>query len=209
MSQKVLLSFNEVSHRFGEEAWDLHQFSWKLHYGECVQIRCAREEQYMVLWRLLQKNLKPKQGMIEQLRPVTYSSDESIAARVNRQDSMNRALESKLFSEHLWADGKRRHVQNALGMLQIPLAERHKPLQRVASEPYQRFLALLFMTARVKLLLGRKMFAAMDEITLDFFEKWCPYYNGAVVILGDALQGNPVVDVVVEIDAKGQSKIYP
>ena len=207
MAQKVLLSFHEVSHRFADEAWDLQQFSWNLHYGECVQLTCERDEQYQALWRLLQKNLKPKYGSIEALRPVSYASDEAIASRLNPQATMNQTLQSKLFADHLWANGKRLHVQSALEALQIPLSERHKPIHRVAPVARQRFLALLFMAAQVKLLLGQKVFQTMDEVTLDFFQKWCPYFWGALVIFGEAFVGAGVVDVFVEIDATGQGRV--
>lgn len=207
MPQKVLLSFHEVSHRFGEEAWDLQQFSWNLHHGECAQVKCVRDEQYQVLWRLFQKNLKPKQGRLQEVRPVSYATDEAIAARLNRQENMNQALQSKLFSDHLWANGKRLHVQNALEALEIPLSERHKPIHRVNPVSCQRFLALLFMAARVKLLLGQKMFQVMDEVTLDFFRQWRPYFSGAVVIFGEGIVGEGIVDGVVEIDAEGRAQV--
>ncbi|MBF0276452.1 MAG: hypothetical protein HQM13_01615 [SAR324 cluster bacterium] len=184
MRKKVLFSFREVSHRIDDEAWDVRNFSWDLHLGERAVLYCQRPAQYEVLWRLMQRNLKPKHGVIEELRPVSTSSDQMISSRLNLSETMNRALESKLFEEHVWVEGKRMHVQSMMDQLQIPLSERHIPLQRVKPAILHRFQALLFMAARVQLLLARELPLQVDEITANALQGWHPYFPGTLIFFG-------------------------
>ncbi len=205
MYKKVLLTFRDISHRCDEEAWDVRDFSWKLHYGERIQLHCHRPEQYDVLWRLLERNLKPKQGTIEELHPVTWSSDQSINSRLNMNDTMNHALKSKLFEERPWIAGKRTHVQNLMDRLQIHLSERHQPLHGISPISLQRFQALLFMAARVQLLLGKQVFSSMDEITLPVFQEWNQNFCGALVLFGDA--SPPGVDLNTRITVQNDGTV--
>ncbi len=207
MRKKVLLDFREVNHWLDAEAWDLRDFSWKLHYGERVRLRCQRPTQYDVLWRLLQRNLKPKRGVIEELRSIPTSSDEMIASRVNQSETMNRALESKLFDEHLWINGRRVHVQAMMDRLEIPLAERHIPVRRVTPPVLHRFHALLFMAARVQLLLGRQLLPVMDRLTAQALRDWHPHFPGALVLFGDLPHSVDGFDTSLEVLADGSVEI--
>ncbi|MBF0287534.1 MAG: hypothetical protein HQM14_06920 [SAR324 cluster bacterium] len=203
MYKKILLTFREINHRCEEEQWDLRDFSWKLHYGERIQLHCHRPEQYDVLWRLLERNLKPKQGVIEELRPVTWSSNYTINSRLNMDDTMNDALQSKLFEERLWVAGKRTHVQNLMDRLQINLFERRQPLQTISSVSLQRFQALLFMAARVQLLLGKQLFHSMDETTSAVFQEWNQNFCGTLVISGSSPNSLIDFDTVITINKDG------
>ena len=207
MRKKVLFAFRDVTHWLDDEERDLRHFSWKLHAGERVHLRCQRPIQYEVLWRLLQRNLKPKQGVIEEIHPVSTSSDQMIASRVNLNETMKRALESKLFDDHLWVGGKRLHVHYMMDLLQIPLSERRLPLRRVTPVARQRFEALLFMAARVQLLLGRQLFTAIDALTLQVFEEWHPYFPGALIVLGDMPPSLKGFDTSIEVHADGKVEI--
>ena len=208
MRKKVLFAFREVNHWLDDEEWDLRDFSWKLHYGERVRLHCQRPTQYEVLWRLLQRNLKPKQGVIEEFRTISTSSDEMISSRVNLSGTMNRALESKLFEEHLWVSGKRMHVQTMMDRLQIPISERHIPVRRVAPPILHRFQALLFMAARVQLLLGKQLLPVMDDITTQVFQEWHPHFPGALVLFGDLPHFVDGFDTSLEVFADGRVEIH-
>ncbi|MGK5092561.1 hypothetical protein WDW89_11180 [Deltaproteobacteria bacterium TL4] len=181
--QKVLLTFESISHA-DYERWDIRDFSLALHQGERVWVQCEREEQYETVWRIFQRNLKPKEGRIEEIHPVFTSSDRSIAEHLNWDSTINANFNSRLFDDKTWIGARKIHVQNLLEELAISVELRHCSLRKVSDEIFNRYWALLFMIARTKLLLGRTLFAKLDALSLPLLEQWVPQHPGALVVFG-------------------------
>lgn len=201
--KKVLISFNKVSHGYEDEEWDLQDFSWKLHLGDRVHITCQKPKQYEVIWRLLYRNLKPKQGVIEELHTIPTSSDKMIKSRLNLQQTMSETLQSKLFNERIWLGGKKQHVLSIMDHLQIDLPSRHTPLYHLDESDFNRFHILLFIVARVQLFIGKDLIESMDETASSVFQEWVNNLPGSLVLFGNGCSHLPIYNISIKIDSEG------
>lgn len=207
MFKKVLLSFRGVSHQYEGDLWDLQNFSWRLFFGDRVWVQCQRQDQYELLWRLFQQNLKPKHGTIEEWHAIPFSSDEMIVSRLKPGNMLLEALESKLFNKRIWYGGHHIFLATLMEHLQIPLAERRIPYQKLSDVMKYRFHLLALMVARVQLLLVRRTFQQMDSLAWEVFKKWQSDYSGTVVGFGDDIPESDVWNVFLKVQTDGQVRI--
>lgn len=178
------MSFNGISHRW-EDEWDIRHFSWDLHSGERAWIKCSGPEQYEVLWRILQRNLKPKEGRVEEIHQVFTYTDDLIVNRLDRKANMYQALKSKLFEESVWIGGHRVLSTTLIDRLQIDIASRRLPLEEISEKEFNRFWAILFVTTKAKLLLSRSLFYKLDELSANLIKQWSQDFLGGLIVLGD------------------------
>ena len=206
MQKKVLLSFESISHNDGDE-WDIRHFSWKLHAGERVWIQCARDEQRQALWRIIQRNLKPKEGWVEEIHPVFTYSDELLASRLKWKKNMIQNLESLLFEEHVWIGNRRVFAPALFEYLCIDMPMRRMPLDELPKEIFHRYWGLLLVITKAKLLVVEKLFQELDNLSLQLIQEWQPSFAGALIVFGENSKYTEPFDTRLNVQADGRGEI--
>ena len=176
MNNKLLISCRNLGYSAtvaedysAETIWDICKLNLDLHAGEKISFYFKTEEQKSVLWRLFERNLKPKSGSLRISASTHIHTDQSLIDGLDKSSSLQKNLQSRLFEERPWFGGKRKSIDSLLHRLGLIGRIKFLPINDLSDQHLTRFWTLMLAATKTRIFMLDRLLPLLDEISMSFF----------------------------------------
>ncbi len=192
MNNKLLISCQNLGYSAtsaedfnAETKWDICKLNMDLHAGERISFYFKTEEQKSVLWRLLERKLKPKTGSLRISASTHIHSDQGLLDGLDKNSSLQKNLQSKLFEERPWFGGKRKTMDTLMYRLGLIGRIQYLPINDLSDQHLTRFLTLMLAAAKTRVFMLDRLLPLLDEISMSFLLEWMESFPGSIIVFGE------------------------
>jgi len=192
MNNKLLISCQNLCYSAtsaedfsAETMWDICKLNLDLRAGERISFYFKTEEQKIVLWRLLERKLKPKTGSLRISASTNIHTDQSLLDGLNKSSSLQENLQSRLFEERPWFGGKRKTLDTLMYRLGLIGRIQYLPVNELSDQHLNRFWTLMLAAAKTKVFMLDHLLPLLDEISMSFFLEWMESFPGSIIVFGE------------------------
>ena len=192
MNNKLLISCRNLGYSVtsaedfsAETMWDICKLNLDLHAGERISFYFKTEEQKNVLWRLFERKLKPKTGSLRISASTHIHTDQSLFDGLDKSDSLQENLQSRLFEERPWFGGKRKPMDTLMYRLGLIGRIQSLPVNDLSDQYLNRFLTLMLVAAKTRVFMLDRLLPLLDEISMSFLLEWMESFPGGIIVFGE------------------------
>ena len=192
MNNKLLISCRNLGYSatsaedFSAETMrDICKLNLDLHAGEKIRFYFKTEEQKSVLWRLFERKLKPKTGSLLISTSTHIHTDQGLLDGLDMSSSLQKNLQSKLFEERPWFGGKRKTMDTLMYRLGLIGRIKSLPVNDLSDLHLTRFLTLMLVATKTRVIMLDRLLPLLDEISLSFFLEWMESFPGSIIVFGE------------------------
>ena len=192
MNNKLLVSCRNLGYSAksaedfsSETMWDICKLNLDLHAGERISFYFKTEEQKSVLWRLLERKLKPKTGSLRISASTHIHSDQGLLDGLDKNSSLQKNLQSKLFEERPWFGGKRKTMDTLMYRLGLIGRIQYLPVNDLSDQNLTRFWTLMLVAAKTRVFMLDRLLPLLDEISMSFLLEWMESFPGGIIVFGE------------------------
>ena len=192
MNNKLLISCRNLGYTAtsaedfsAETMWDICKLNLDLHAGERISFYFKTEEQKSVLWRLFERKLKPKTGSLRISASTHIHTDQSLLDGLDKNSSLQKNLQSKLFEQRPWFGGKRKTMDTLMYRLGLIGRIQYLPVNDLSNQHLTRLLTLMLAAAKTKVLMLDSLLPLLDEISISFLLEWMESFTGSIIVFGE------------------------